>query len=126
MKAKSPHPLSPGYLSRPGEKWRKIGVLDLAVLIEHVYRGALHPEVGYADSQRTLDTLIGALNKAFWLDPSLIQSALWSCNLLHEQGSFSHPKGLKFEDWVKRFLNPGEKFDPTYHLFVKEKEATSG
>ena len=114
--------LPQGYLSKPGGQWRAVSALDLAVLIYHMLEGAKDPDIGFEDAQEPLEKVLGKLNKAYYIDPAVLESALWSCNLMREKGKFTHPKGLSFEDWVKKFLNPGEKYSLTYNFISKDTD----
>ncbi len=72
---------------------------NVTVLLDHVSRGAAHPSVGFEDAARTRAQLYKALaGRAVELE--VLESALWSCNLLDEVGSFSHPDGLTFDQFV--------------------------
>jgi hypothetical protein len=111
-------PLKANELVRPGAQWRWLNVTDLAILLYNVYKGVVHPQVGFEDANETLDTLVRSYNKTFPMDPAHIESALWSCNLLNEQGEFWHPKGMEFEVWVKKMLKK-DRFNPTDNTLTR-------
>jgi hypothetical protein len=93
---------------------------DMAVMLEHVRRGATDDNVGFEDANRTLEAMLAQLDKKILLDPSIIESALWSCNMFAERGKFRHPEGRTIDEFIKDVLG-GEKFDKTYHLIVPKE-----
>lgn len=97
-----------------------ISVLDLAVLLFYVHRGAADNEVGFVDARESLETLTRELNKALYVDPTMLESAIWSSNIMDEQGKFWHPEGLTFDEWVRRIAN-GAKYNRVYGLFESKK-----
>jgi hypothetical protein len=91
---------------------------QVAVLLDHVFRGAAHPDVGYADANRTMGELHRALVNRRSVQLEVIESALWSCNLLNDLGAFVHPDGLSFEEFVKKLTPPGKTFDKFFNVFL--------
>ena len=110
--------LAPNILAKPDGRWQFVSLLSLAILLYHVHRGAQHDQVGFEDAQETLDTLTRKLSRRVPVDPAVLESALWSANLMDEQGQWWHPRGLTFEQFVKGML-PGMKFDRTYNTLKK-------
>jgi hypothetical protein len=109
-----------GVISGAGAyRKRVIRAMDLAVLLYHVYMASKDPEIGFEGVDETLDTLTGKLNQEFQVDLPLLESALWSCNLLNEKEKFWHPRGLTFKQFVKD-LFPGERFNLIYNV-IEEK-----
>lgn len=98
---------------------RPIKVVDLAILLHHVYQAAKDPGIGFEDADETIETLTGKVNQEFLIDLSLLESALWSCNLMNEAGKFWHPRGLDFKQFVK-YLFPGERFNTVFNM-IEEK-----
>lgn len=84
----------------------RISLLDLSTLLYHVHLGAQKKEtVGFEDAGRTLKQLTDELAPSKVLIPlDSIESALWSANLLSEQGQFWSPHGETFDDFIKRLL----------------------
>lgn len=113
--------LRPGFLSKKGGQWRAIRLIDLVCLLWNAHRGAAHPEVGWEDTEETLDTYTKKLNRGVFVPKELIESGLWSCSLLDEQGEFWHPRGLTFEQFVDK-VRRRDKFDRRYHLITKEEK----
>ncbi len=88
---------------------------DAAILLQNVLAGAKCDAVGFEDANRTLESLRRELDRKWSYAPALLESALWSCNLLNERGEFYHPDGKSFADFLKDVL-PGEQFDLTYNV----------
>jgi hypothetical protein len=111
--------LPQGYLAKKGGQWRSVKLIDLAVLLYNVAKGAEDSEVGFEDAQRTIEELFLRLNKKIMVAPDLLESALWSSNLLNEQGKWTHPAGMTFDEWVKGIVGP-DTFNKTYSLIEKK------
>lgn len=92
---------------------------DVAVLLDHVSRGAAHPLVGFEDAERTLSQLERAL-RGRAVDAEVLESALWSCNLMDEVGDFRHPEGVEFKDFVKSVTPKGLVFNRFFNVFLEE------
>lgn len=113
--------LPPRYLSKKGGKWRPVHLMDVALLLFHIYRGAEDEEVGWEDTHNTIDDMMKMLNRTILVDPSTLESALWSCNLLNERKKFWHPKKRKFDDWLKDLLG-SDSFNRMYNMIEKKGE----
>lgn len=107
-----------GYLRKKGGQWRSVRLMDLVVLLYHVHKGANMDEVGFEDALETIDSLTRRLNQRVLIDPNLLESALWSCNMLDEREQFWHPKNKNFDDFVRELLGR-DGFDKTYNLIQK-------
>jgi hypothetical protein len=113
--------LTPGFLSRKGDKWRAVRLYDVAIMLHNVHAGAHDQDrIGFEDAGRTLEQLTNKLERKVLYEPSLIESALWSCNLMNEIGTFKHPTGAIFDEWLKEVLK-FDKFNPIYNL-IETKE----
>jgi hypothetical protein len=101
----------------------RISLLDAVVLLYHVHRGTQMQEVGFEDSERTLEQLTRHLSQfKFTITDTALESALWSCNLLDEQGEFWTPQGLSFDDWLAELIDKnGFAFDKFYNTVQKKK-----
>ncbi len=99
-----------------------LSTLDLATLLFHVCKGTKLPDqVGYEDANYTLEQLIERLDTTRTpIKRELLESALWSCNLMDEAGQFESPVDASFESFVKRILkeagHTGARFDRKYNL----------
>lgn len=114
--------LPANYLSKKGGQWRSVSLLQIAVLLYHVHRGAQDDQVGFEDAQESLNSLTLKLNKTVMCDPALLESALWSANLMDEQGKWWHPQGTTFDEFCVRLLGHKAKFNRTYNVIETEKE----
>jgi hypothetical protein len=102
-------------------KYRKVKIVDIMALLYNVLEGAKNPNVGFEDTRETVDTMTRKLNKVFWLEDKVIESALFNANLMNENGLFWHPKGLTFEQFTKQFLKKDEKYNNRYGTFDKKE-----
>jgi hypothetical protein len=96
-----------------------ISVIDLVALIDSVSKGAAMAEIGFEDADRTLEQLYTALNKPVKIDKELIESALWSANLLNQAGLFRHPLNMSFPNMVSRIVPEGLTYDSFFNLISK-------
>jgi len=103
------------------KKKLNVSVLDLVVFFENVRRGAEHSEVGFADANETLQTMCAKLNKVVQYPEDLVESALWSCNMMHEAGIFWHPADRTFNQWIADLQDVGKfQFDSDYNLIRRD------
>ena len=110
--------LPPKFLN---SDWRKLNLLDIAVLLYHVHKGASDDNVGFEDARNTLDSLSKQLcRKKVYVSTAALESALWSCNLLDELGRFDDIRGRSFDEFLHDLI-PGEKFDRFYNT-IDNKE----
>ena len=98
---------------------RTVRAVDLAILLHNVLMAKADTEIGFEDSNETLDSLLGKMNQPFEVEVGLLESALWSCNMMHEKEKFWHPEGMGFRAFVQKLL-PGERFNTRYNL-IEEK-----
>lgn len=112
--------LPPNYLAKKGRPWKHIRLLDVAVLLYNMHLGAADESVGFEDAAESLETLTRKLNKQILVEPAVLESLLWSSNLLHEQGKWHHPKGVDFNEWVNSLIKP-DRFERYFHL-IERKE----
>lgn len=92
----------------------KITLLDAAVLITNVVKGAQDPRVGFEDADRTLKQLRAALNLEVNLDQAVVESAVWSSLIASESGAFQHPDGASFEGFLQKITPQGMRFNKDY------------
>ena len=110
--------ITPRMLHRPH---MKVSLADITVLLFHVTKGAVTSSVGFEDANRTLNDIVRVLNKQVYIDKGLVESSLWSCNLMSEEGQFWHPAGKSFDEFVKDLLGT-EKFNKTYNVIEGSNE----
>lgn len=91
-------------------EYKTIKMLDLAILLYHVHKGAQDQEIGFEDAQESLDSLTAKLNKSIDVPRVALESALWSVNLMDEQGKYWHPLGLSFDEYAKRLVGNYNRF----------------
>lgn len=101
----------------------RITLLDAATLLSAVVIGSKNENIGFEDADRTLAALRQSLYREIDVDKSVVESALWSCMLLKEEGLFSHPDGMTYEGFVSRLTPYGEKFNPDYCSFESKEKA---
>lgn len=107
--------------NRDYASYYQLTVLDIVVLVYHVTRGAKHPSVGFEDANRTKQDLIHRLARdRTSLPKPLLESALWSCNLMNEMGEFWSPNDESFRAYVRRILKDDEVFNEIYNLILKK------
>lgn len=106
--------IKPGYLSKKGGRWRPVRLLDIAIMLLNSYKASNEPEIGYQDPIETLDSLSRRLNQKTMVDPRQIESMLWACNMLNEEGKFVHPSGMTFTDFIAK-VAPGSEFNLDYN-----------
>ena len=100
---------------RGEDRFINITALDAAILLTHVIKGMADKDVGFEDADKTYEQIRYSLNRDFMLNVDVVESALWSCNLLNERDSFSHPEGLTFDEFVNK-MAPKKRFDHLRNL----------
>lgn len=98
----------------------ELTVADLAALVECLAKGKGHSAVGFEDAVRTYKQVLNILNLKVSVDKEVLESALWSANLLNDIGMFKHPLSTDFKQMVNRIVPKGYKFDETFNLIEKE------
>lgn len=99
---------------------REVSLMDVAVLLYMVHKAAQNKVIGYEDANIPLNQLTEILNKKVGIPISILESALWSSNMMDEIGNFSHPFGLTFDTWLEKMVGKGN-FDKFYNI-LKEKK----
>jgi hypothetical protein len=99
----------------PTPKRKPLKLFELAIIMMNVHLGAKDPEVGFEDADRTLEQLILSLNRIVPVDIALLESGLWSCNLLNERQRFWHPEGKSFDEFLSQLMG-SDKFNKYYNL----------
>lgn len=106
----------------PKTKGRYVRLVDLCTLLHNVRLGALVPSVGFEDADQTINQLCRQLQRNVWVPDSALESALWSSNLLNEQGKFWDAKERTFDQLVNELTRPGERFNRTFNCFERRKK----
>lgn len=97
-----------------------ISTLQATILLYHLVKGAEVKEVGFEDLDHTMGELRTGLERRIPIPRSVLESCLWSCNLMGEINQFWHPDKKKYKDFIAEFAGPGEEFDLLYNLFKKK------
>lgn len=107
----------------------KLSLLDVVVLLYHVYRGSQVEEVGFEDCERTMEEIVKQLNrKTVYINKEVVESALWSTNLMNEIGKFWEPTDLEFNDFVERLVSLESapiRFDDFFNLLIIKESKKS-
>jgi hypothetical protein len=115
---------NPGELPDPREMKLDVKPLDLAVMLFHIYEAARDPELGFTDAERRLRSLANDMTRRpARLKQSIVESALYFCNMRAEQGKFWHPLDKNIDEFlsdVVKTTNKPYRFDKDYHLFFSE------
>lgn len=102
-----------------------VKLMDVLVLLHSIHRAQEMSGLSNADADRTLAELHEALNRSVRIDKKVLESALWSANMLSENKRFWHPLGTGFKSFIKRMFR-GERggyiFNTKYNLIMKEQE----
>lgn len=96
---------------------RPISALDVTALLSGVLAASLNREVGIEDAGRTAAELLKELNVSLRLSDSVIESALWACNMLHERGLFKHSDGVTSFDVMAKRIAGRDVYDLDYCYF---------
>lgn len=96
----------------------KLDAYLVAVLLEHVAKGASHPKVGFEHSRYTYDEFIGRL-KGHYMEVEDLEAALWSCNLLNEMDEFITLNRVSFQDFSLKCIPNGYRFDSVFNLILE-------
>ncbi len=116
-------PIPAHFLQKDGQSSKEVTLLDAAVLLMNVHRGSLEPLVGFEDCRDTLQSLTKRMTRNVWYEQATLESALWSSNLLDEQGKFWCPKGRTFDQFLADIIGPGFKFNKMHNLISKKDKS---
>lgn len=97
------------------DKFHKVKIMDLVVLMGNLWKGAKDAQIGFEDADQTLNELSSKLDHEVWIKLTDLESALWSCNTLNEAEKFWHPRNEKFDSFLSKLLNR-RKFNKIYNL----------
>lgn len=92
---------------------RTISLLQAVVLLTNLALARRDKNVGFEDADRTYEEVVDALHqgRSITIKQDILESALWACNLLDEQGKFFHPASKRFDIFVRFLLSSNEKFN---------------
>lgn len=99
--------------------------LTRSILVRDVLDGAVSPHVGFEDAERTYSQSLRRLRESRRIPMALLESALWSSNLLNECGEWVHPDHEPFNEWIDSiFKGHNLTFDKFWNR-IDEKELTN-
>ena len=106
-------PLPPAFKLRPS-------------LVVTLISNVLACEDAENDAERTVDDLLAELDSNNgYVSRSVLESALYCCNMQEERGLFKHPQGLHFNPFVVEILPEGLAFDRYYNNIYRVKDGPS-
>jgi hypothetical protein len=76
--------------------------LDIAVLLDNLYRATQHPEIGYADADTTMRELINATLVPVELPREVVEKLLYYSNLMSEEQGFWHYEDISFDQFCSK------------------------
>jgi hypothetical protein len=98
----------------------KVRLLDAAVLLGAAIKAGNHKDIGHLDADRTLAELRKYLQRVLTFDEDVIESAIYSCRMLEEEGLFSHPDGLSLQAFIKKLTPYNHVYDYDYSMFQEK------
>lgn len=99
---------------RPGPKQISVTAMDLIVLLDHLFRGSVHPKVGHEHADKTFNQVVASLNRRVLIPLSAFEDAMWAVNMMHEAKEFRHPMGRTYENWVDK-ITRNKDFNVKYN-----------
>ena len=106
----------------------RLTLLDITTLLYNVYRGAQTPEIGFEDCDLSMKDMVrdfgGRTTKAH-IPRRTLESALWSCSQMNDNGQFWSPTGETFKQLIERIEQTAidgaaVKFDERYNLLTEK------
>jgi hypothetical protein len=94
--------------------------LEALVLLHHI----VYMDYASNDADRTVQEIIEGIDSLDGLiSKGLLESALYCCNMAHEDSKFWHPLNWSFESFISELLPGHMEFNKDYNvLFDKRKE----
>jgi len=98
----------------------RVNRLETTVLLHNIF----HCEDADNDADRTMEELVSSLeyNRGY-VEKSVLESALYCCNMNNEQGKYWHPFRQPIKMFIKTLLGSGFTFDYYYHLINEVEDA---
>ena len=93
-----------------------IGLLDVAVLLHHVYLASSDPKIGYNDANESIFDLQRKVKGTLTLGIETVEKLLYYGNILDEDSKFWHHRGYSFDEFVES-LDLDYKYDRRYSYF---------
>ncbi len=97
----------------------EITLMQAAVLLWHLH-SCIEAE---DDDYHTVSELSTMLERGpkISVNKRQLESLLYACNRLNERKEFKHPKGLKFDEFLRGVLKRGERLH-LYYGWIEEKK----
>jgi len=100
-----------------------LSLYQAAILLVSLYKAAKDPKIGHQDIDYSFKQLVNSLSgKGISVRKEVIESALYSCNMLSEDGKFWHPEGKSFNQFTKTVIGSDMTFDSFYNLIRSKNE----
>lgn len=114
--------IPPNYLSKQQGRYREVKLLDVVTLLYNIHVGASHDRVGFEDCLETLESITKKLSsKKLFIDPSVLESALWSCNMMDECEEFWDARDRSFDEFVLQLLGK-DSFDRFFNTIERKED----
>ena len=96
----------------------KISPLEAVVLLHHV----VNSDDAENDADRTVAELVEEIDGyRRTISKSVMESALYCCNMMDEKGKFWHPQGLTFEKFIYHVIPSDLHYDRYYSQIYATK-----
>ena len=100
---------------------RRVTATEAMVLLYNLYH--CDKVLGLGDVYNTLDDLARHISFQLYIRKDVMDSLLWSANMLDEAGKFWHPRNRDFKSFVKQIEKRNEaKFNPAYSWLKDDKD----
>lgn len=104
------------------EPKREITLRQLCVLLYHFYVSVDNPDIGFEDCEKTASQFQAELDRPVTLSKEQLEALLWHLELCFEEGMYWNPAKENIDFFVKKLLNPNERFDRLLCQILKKPE----
>lgn len=98
----------------------KIKLLDAALLLDASLRAAHHPQIGHLDAEHSLSELRRILQIKLEFPDEVVESGVYSCRMLAEEGLFQHPDSLSLDTFILNMTPKGWVYNKEYSIFEEK------
>ncbi len=98
-----------------------ISELNRSLLLRDVVAGAASFQVGFEDAERTMEQNIRHLTHRVRPATTVVESSLWSSNLLNEIEEWAHPSRITFDEWLEEMLGDELVFDKFWNTIEERR-----
>ena len=111
-------------MQRTDRKFLWVEPLQAATLLVNMYKAAKHPEIGWQDADNSLRHITKYIESKhkYRIPTWAMESALWACNMLHEERKFwdATPNKAKFDIFLEKIDLPSDVvFDKETNLLLR-------